>query len=220
MIRHHKAFLQRILVLSLIIVCASSAVDAQVVCNEFNVLTELRGNALDLALQTDLPDNTVVMVSISRSYLEKGSPATYSCDYFSEKSTIGKWKSKHAISLDNAKWRAALRSKQEKMSRLGVGFEVASISDKIEVRMVVPINQPDPRFGERNSKLTGVKVRTKGLRVVEYEVTIDYPMDSTAAMPPLPSLNPLDLDVGQAYVVSKRTPLMPELNPADPLAAL
>jgi hypothetical protein len=72
-------------------------VQAQVVCNQFDLLTNLRGNVLYLAVQTDLPDNTVLMVSVSRSYLEKGNSATCSCDYLSEKSTVGKWKSKHTV---------------------------------------------------------------------------------------------------------------------------
>ncbi len=35
-----------------------------------------------------------------------------------------------------------------------------------------------------------------------------------------PSLNPLELKVGQAYMVTKQTPLMPSHSPADPIAAL
>ncbi len=94
-------------------------------------------------------------------------------DYFSEKSTVGTWKLLHIVSIDSDKWKSALREKQEKMSRLGLGFDVASISDKITVRMVAPINQPDPRFGKQNSKLTGKAVRATGLRVVEDEIEID-----------------------------------------------
>jgi len=37
---------------------------------------------------------------------------------------------------------------------------------------------------------------------------------------PFPSLNPLELEIGQAYVVSKRTPLMPSNSPADPIVAI
>ncbi len=199
----------------------ASTADAQVICNKFKLITKATGSKLDLSVNTDLPDNTVVMVSVSRSYLEKGNPVMYSVDYFSEKSTVGKWISEHQISVDSNKWKAALRAKQEKMSRLGLGFDVASISDKITVRMVVPISQPDPRFGKRNSKLTGKAVRTTGLRVVEDEIEIDYPLDSPpVGKSPFPSLNPLELEIGQAYVVSRQTPLMPSHNPADPMEAL
>ena len=200
---------------------APSETETQIVCDKFNLVTKVTGSTLDLSVDTDLPDNTVVMVTVSRSYLEKGNPAEYSVDYFSEKGTIGKWKSKHRISIDSKKWKSALRAKQEEMSRLGLGFDVASISDKITVRMVVPINQPDPRFGKRNSKLTGKAVRTTGLRVVDDEIEIDYPLGSPpVGKLPFPRLNPLELEIGQAYTVSKQTPLMPSYSPADPIAAI
>lgn len=217
MTHHTKLALLLILAVTFI----TNTVNAQVVCNKFKLVTKVTGSTLDLSLDTDLPDNTVVMVSVSRSYLEKGNTATYSADYFSEKSTVGKWKSKHRISVDSGKWKSALREKQEKMSRLGLGFDVASISEKITARMVAPINQPDPRFGKQNSKLTGKAVRATGLRVVEDESEIDYPLDSPpVGKSPFPSLNPLELEVGQAYIVTKQTPLMPSHSPADPIAAL
>lgn len=217
MIHHSKLALLLILTVTFI----ARTADAQVVCNKFKLVTKVKGSTLDLSVDTDLPDNTVLMVSVSRSYLEKGNQSAYSVDYFSEKSTVGKWESKHRISIASEKWKSALRAEQEKMSRLGLGFDVASISDKITVRMVVPINQPDPRFGKRNSKLTGKAVRTTGLRFVKDEIEIDYPLDSPpVGKSPFPSLNPLELEVGQTYIVSKQTPLMPSHSPADPIAAL
>ena len=193
---------------------AVCAANAQVVCNKFKLVTNVTGFTLDLSVNTDLPDNTVVMVSVSRSYLEKGNSDRYSVNYFSEKSTIGKWKSKHRISIASETWKSALRTKQKKLSMIGLGFDVASISDKITVSMVVPINQPDPKFGNQNSKLTGKAVRTTGLRVVEDEIGINYPLDSPpVGRSPFPSLNPLELENGQAYIVSEQTPLMPTHSP-------
>jgi len=197
------------------------ATETQIICDEFNLVTKVTGSTLDLSVDTDLPDNTVVMVSVSRSYLEKGNPAKYSVDYFSEKGTIGEWKSTHRISIADEDWKTALRAKQEEMSRFGFGFDVASISDRITVNMVVPINQLDPKFGDWNQNLTGKAVRTEGIRVVEDEIEIDYPLDSPpVGKSPFPSLNPLELEIGQAYVVSKQTPLMPSHSPADPIAAI
>ena len=217
MTHHTNLALLLILAVSFI----TNTADAQVVCNKFKLVSKVTGSKLDVSVDTDLPDNTVVMVSVSRSYLEKGNTARYSVDYFSEKSNVGKWKSKHRISVDSEKWKSALREKQEKMSRLGLGFDVASTSEKIAVRMVVPINQPDPRFGKLNSKLTGKAVIATGLRVVKDEIKIDYPLDSApVGKSPFPSLNPLELEVGQTYIVTKQTPLMPSHSPADPIAAL
>jgi hypothetical protein len=215
----HHTKLSFLLILAVTFI--TNTADAQVVCDKFELVTKVIGSALNFSVDTDLPDNTVVMVSISRSYLEKGNTATYSVDYFSEKSTVGIWKLLHIISIDNERWKSALREKQEKMSRFGLGFDVNSISQKITVRMVAPINEPDPRFGKQNSKLTGKAVRTTGLRVVEDEIEIDYPLDlPPVGKSPFPSLNPLDLEVSQIYIVTKQTPLMPSHSPADPIAAL
>ena len=70
----------------------------------------------------------------------------------------------------------ALKVKQQEMSKIGLGFDVASISNKIEVRMVVPINQPDPKFGNQNQNLTGKAVKTKDIRVIEDEIEINKPL--------------------------------------------
>ncbi len=200
---------------------ASSATETQIVCDKFELVTKVTGSTLDLSIDTDLPDSTVIMVSVSRTYWEKGNSDAYLVDYFSEKSIIGKWKSKHSIPIASEKWKSALRAKQKEMSRLGLGFDVASISDKITAQMIVPINQPDPRFGDRNTNLSGKAVRSNGIRVVEDEIEIDYPLDSPpVGESPFPSLNPLELEIGQAYTVSKQTPLMPSHNPADPIAAI
>lgn len=195
---------------------------ADVVCDKFDMKWNVSGDTLDLSLDTDLPVNTVLMVGVSRSYFEKGNTAEYSHDYFSERSTVGKWKKTHKISIDSDKWKSSFREKQKKLSRIGLGFQVASISEKISISMVVPIYQPNPEFGEKNSKLTGKAVRTKGLRVVEKEVEIQSPLDSKEAFEekPFTSLDPRSLDVGATYVVSRSTPLMPSHSPSDPLQAI
>ena len=63
--------------------------ETQVVANQFDIGYQLVGSTLTFWLETDLPDDTNVMVSVSRSYTEVGSAETYSVDYFGEKSKIG-----------------------------------------------------------------------------------------------------------------------------------
>lgn len=192
-----------------------------VVCDKFVLVTNVSGTTLNLSVDTDLPDNTVVIVGVSRSYLEKGNSATYAVDYFSERSTIGKWKSEQSISIASEDWKKELKMKQEEMSRLGLGFDVESISNKIEVQMVVPINQPDSRFGDRNQNLSGKAVSSEGLRVIEAEKEIDYPLNAPpVGKSPFPNLDPMNLDIGQTYTIDQQTPLMPSHSPDDPLSAL
>ena len=75
-----------------------------------------------MSLDTDLPDNTIVMVSVSRSYWEAGSPDEYSVDYFSEKRMVGAWRSRREIRVDDTSWNSALRAKQKEMAKLGLAL--------------------------------------------------------------------------------------------------
>ena len=45
-----------------------------VVCNELDIIAEASGRELTFRLSSDLPDNTEIMVSVSRQYWEEGSP--------------------------------------------------------------------------------------------------------------------------------------------------
>lgn len=197
------------------------ATTTKIICDKFELVTKITGTNLDLSVDTDLPDYAEVMVGVSRSYWEKGNNAEYSIDYFSEGSNIGKWKTEHSIALSNENWKAALKAKQEEMSRLGLGFDVASISKEITVSMVVPINQSNPNFGVKNINLVGKAVRTQGIRVVEGEIKINFPLNKLPKEDSLrSSLNPLDLTMGESYIVSKQTALMPHHSPVDPAAAI
>lgn len=200
---------------------SGNATQREIVCDKFELVTKVTGSTLEFAVDTDLPDNAVVMVGVSRSYFEKGCPDSYLVDYFSEKSTVGKWKSKHSVSIASSVWKANLRAKQEEMSKLGLGFDVASVSDSFEVSMVVPINQPDPKFGQWNRNLRGEAVTIKGIRVVKNKIEIHRPLNaSLLGKPPFPNLHPMELEIGTACVVSKETPLTPFHSPANPMAAI
>jgi hypothetical protein len=135
-----------LLVVLFVVMFAWTTVALGVVCNKFKIVTNLTGSILELSVDTDLPDNTDVMVSVSRFYFEKGNKEEQSEDYFSEKGKIGKWRSKQKISLDADMWKSALKEKQKEMARIGLGFDVSSISDKITIQMIVPINQADPMW--------------------------------------------------------------------------
>ena len=187
-----------------------------VVCDRFKLVKRVNGDRLHLCLDTDLPDATDLMVAVSRSYWEKGGSSEYPMDYFSQKSTVGEWRSERLISLDSSKWKSALKEQQEKMAKLGMPFDVARISKEIEVSMVVPINQANPRFGERNCKLSGKTVSKKGLRVIRAENRIRYPLDSAPiGRSPFPSLHPRKLEVGMAYMISDKLVVCPHHSPRD-----
>lgn len=149
---------------------------SNIVCNHFELLTAVNKSKVSLALDTDLPSDTIIMVSVSRSYREKGSSDEYSVDYLSERSSVGNWVASREISITDELWNSRLLAKQKEMAALGLGFDVALISDDITVRMVVPIYQPNRRFGQRNEHLAGTEVRTTGLRIVEEETVLLRPL--------------------------------------------
>jgi hypothetical protein len=199
-----------------------SKLGTPIVCNEFDVVAHLQGTTLDIRLDTDLPDFTEIMVSVSRSYREKGnSQSRYPIDYFSEKSTVGKWRTSHAVSVADQVFRDALQKQLDRMAALGAPFEVADVEDTIDVSITVPIHQANSAFGPENVNLVGDMVAEEGFRVVRKEMDFNRPLDDGASLDPAPrKAHHASLDVGATYRLSAATPLMPEFEPRDPLSAI
>ena len=153
-----------------------------IVCNRFDVVAKACSDTLNLRVVTDLPDDTLVWVSASRRYVEQGNSSPQSLEYFFEKGTIGAWRSERTVPISNEKWKAALRAEQTEMSGIGLGFDVASVSEKASIRMFVPTGQSDPRFGDRNQNLTGTAVTARASRFVERTVEIDYPLEGESVV--------------------------------------
>lgn len=174
--------------------------------SQFRVKSSLNGNSLNLSIASDLPDNIKVSLSVSRSYWQKDNPSEYSLDYLSEQSTIGQWRSNRTISLDNEMWKAKLAAHQKELAPLGLGFEVDKILDSISIYAVVTLsNNPFPNFKE------------KGMG--RHEISIYFPLDGNFENQ-IRYGNYESLEVGKTYSISTITPLMPELNPSDPIAAM
>ena len=70
----------------------SGVAGADVVCDKFDFRSKVSGSTLELSLDTDLPDDTVLFVTVSRLYFEKGDSEECVHNYFSEKSTVGEWR--------------------------------------------------------------------------------------------------------------------------------
>lgn len=190
--------------------------------DEFEIVADLSDDTLQLSLSTDLPDNTNLSVSVNRIYWQSGNSEAYSHDYFSESSTVGQWRSPRSIKIDNSLWKRSLEEHQKEMSRLGIGFDVSSISDTIDMRMVVPLTQDDPRFGERNENLVGKVVSTDGVRVIRSEVQLYAPIGSLESSNLSdPKVFWGDLQIGESYILEITTPVVPDPPGLDdPGAAL
>jgi hypothetical protein len=203
----------RFLVMPFVFLFWPLVLNAQVVVTKFDLNTRMGESFLFFSIDSDLPDETEVNITIRRLYFKKGMPEAYAIEYFSEKRALENWRTEQTIKIDNREWLRKLKEHQKTVSKFGMGFDVASVSENVSIRAVVPINQSDPRFGKRNSKLTGAIVKYSGnYNIVDSDVEISYPLDSRTASEVTsiqPSLDPLKLGIGHSYILSKETPLMP-----------
>lgn len=193
--------------------------DGKLVTDTFLIDYDWDGGDLLLAIRSDLPSTTTLMVSVDRYYWEEGSSDTYSLPYLSEKSTIGAWEGDpRRVPLDDRWWRDSLQAHQRLMARVGMPFDVRAIGDSVRVGFTVPINQDDPRFGRRNKNLIGEAVRTTGLRVVEQELAFDKPV----GQPPPSShwVSRTELRPGRTYILDGPTPIMPACDPGSAEATM
>jgi len=193
----------------------------KILCEKYEVIQTIEGEILKLSLDTDLPDYTDIMVSVSRSYKEKGdTESTYLIDYFQEKSTVKKWRSQQEISISDKVFRNKLQEKMNIMSQLGMPFQTSTTSKQIEVSFVVPVNQSNPIFGKRNENLQSNLISPSGLRTIIKEKIINKPLGSKVSNIRATKVSASDLQKGGVYTISKETPLMPEFEPADPTTAI
>ena len=164
-----------------------------VVSDRFELRHEVDGGDLLLAVDTDLPDEGELSVSVSRSYYEVRSDVEYSREYFSVLEPVSRWRDPRRISLDANAWRADLAAHQAEIAEIAaleraagvpaeqtMAFEVASIADDVEIRAVLHLNQDDPRFGGRgNPNLSGTATSRSGSAgvIVEAEVSFEFPLE-------------------------------------------
>ena len=194
-------------------------IDNQIVTDTFDARYDLRDRQLTVALDTDLGDAARLMVSVSRSYWEQGSNEAYPVDYFSARSTVGEWRHPRRITLDHDAWEREIAQRQRALAAAGEPFTVSRIADNIAISFVVPVNQGPP-FERFNANLRGDVVTQSGnLRVVRQVVTVPYPVDATG-VGQTRFADPLNLARGVTYRGSREIPLVPEIDPHDPLAAI
>lgn len=149
-----------------------------VVSNVFSLSYNETKSGVDVMLDTDVPDDTIISVTVSRSYWEKGNETEYSRPYHEFKGALKDWRSNSSIDIDPVRWRNNLKDHQVKMKEATLEFEVGRISDEIIIRAVVPVNgQTNPLFGARNSNLSGsaVSIESYG-RLIEHEISIAKPL--------------------------------------------
>ena len=204
--------LQRPVASALILLLAPIALYASVVSDRFTLQWEIAGADLLLAIDTDLPDTTEVIVSVERLYFELGNDSAYSRRYFEEKGRLSEWRDPRRIPIDDEAWKVDLKSHQESMAKLGspLAFEIGLIEDEIQVNAVVHINQPDPAFGGRgNPNLSGAAViQSRNRNLIRGKENIDWPLAGAPVSKKSKLVAYDGLTQGESYRLLKETPLM------------
>jgi len=199
---------------------------AGVTCNVFNVRAQYANQEVVFSLETDLPPNTEIIVDVSRSYLQRGSTDEYPISYFDGKMSVSELGAPNKVQVNDAEWERKLKDRQVLLSKIGEPIVVERVYEVIELNLVVPVNQKNPAFGDLNCNLVGTKVERDGrLRIIRYEKTFPAPFNKLAAKSvmennDIPSLDPSKLALNTPYKLSKKTPLLKEIEPEDPLRAI
>lgn len=197
---------------------------AKVACLQFDVFCEANSRELVFHLSSDLPNDTIVMVSVSRDYWEDGKGERHSGSYYEEKKTVSDLKQPVRVALDDVAWSGNLNKLQKMMSVAGQPFQVVKISDEVSLSIIVPVNQTNPAFGQGNVRLEGPFVSKDAFRTIKHEKSYHIPYPHAAAAQIIGkkqhSLSPCDLELNLPYSYSARVPISRELSPKDPLAAI
>jgi hypothetical protein len=192
-----------------------------ITCDRFDPVASLEGDQLLVSLDTDLPDSTQIMVHISRSYWAGIPSEEYPIDYLETSGTVAEWRKPRSVGVDHGTWRRQLDERVRMLARAGQPVKVSKVDSDVAVSFTVPINQPDSRFGIRNSNLVGKRVEIKGIRVVTGELKVKHPFTKTAhELRPTEYGSAENLQPAAKYRLSRETPLVPERHPSDPLAAI
>lgn len=200
-----------------------STAPAKLVVDKFELQTEFNHPNLIFTLNTDLPTDARIIVSVSRAYTKVDSTNRFPIDYKFIRSTAGELRKPTKVEIDHSAWLRDLEKAKADASRLGLPIRVKAIEPDIEVSATLPINQPDPRFGDKNRYLTGTAViaYSGGGKGVRTEVSIAAPVTTpTSATRRTPSFDPFNLDLNVGYVLAARVPVMPSPNPRDSMAAI
>lgn len=173
---------------------------------KFDVRAELKGNSLELSLDTDLPDDTDMFVAVYRTYRMKGHPGDYPIDYFNEAGTVGDWRRVRSVPVNHSVFRKEFEQVRVEAAYAGWTTEITEVSDSIQADFSVPNYQ-------NFDKSATVDIPRGGLWIVEWQKDFLCPLDRE---PPkeVPKVNIPPLEVGHTYRLAQETLLMPVVEPS------
>lgn len=195
-------------------------IPAGVLCERFVVSASVQGDELAVTVDTDLPADARLEFWLTRSYWEKGDTEERAFDYADAVRTVVECSPSCRFPLDNAAAVAKLVEARDLQAKTGLGGEMDRISPELSLTVWLDDEQSNPAFGELNRNLKGACVTDAGEGAVEVEKELEvaYPLD--VPVPESRYVSSESLVVKGMYVVSRRTPVVPEIHPRDPVGAM
>ena len=206
------------------------AANAQISCQVFDLQAELKAGVLSFTLKTDLPEDTVVNVGISRRYWLQGERKARSVEYLFETSAVTNWAESRSVPVGGEAWRKKISEVIARHQRRQPGAALDRADGRIKLEIRTPTNQPNKGFGEHNQNLKGKGVRTDGVWRGMFAVR-RFSMDTsgkTEVVKAAKQVQPDAIRSGQVVVIANKITLLPfhdigrpasRLRKAEPVAA-
>ena len=144
-------------------------------CNKFQLIIDQTQTGIVLKLDTDLPDDIPIGITVRRGYFQDGTGLLagtvneeYAIDYFNiMRKPLGEWRQGFVIELNDQKWIADLRAKA-----LELKFGVRQVRTHVDIRAIV--NIPDTK--KFNIQGDAMKLSEFGDKMLESEIRIERPL--------------------------------------------
>ncbi len=161
--RHSRTFLRLLLIPAATLAFSASWLSAQVSCNRFDVKTELETEAVRVSLFTDLPQDSRVVVSISRRYWRRGERGVFLLEYYNREMPVKGLTRPILIDLSDSVKKTLVEKINEARRFAGRGpVSIERVDEDFKLRVSLTMSQPNKAFGENNSRLSGEMVRQRG----------------------------------------------------------
>ncbi|MFT7619650.1 MAG: hypothetical protein ACI97A_003306 [Planctomycetota bacterium] len=133
---------------------------AQVSCNDFEVDSKVVGKNLEIKVTSDLPDDALINISVTRRYWRKGDSKAYSFEYFAKEKTMKELRGSVRMELSEAVLKKVIKNASEMNEMAGrSAIKVDRLDVDVKLRVTLTMNQKNEDFGEYNRNLQGRAVK-------------------------------------------------------------
>ncbi len=143
--------------------------------------TKVSPRRLRIRATTDLPDGTMLYVSVDRQYHERNNDETYSGEIFERDVAVQAGHVELEIEVDDSRWYQKRREDERKFAGMGVFGELGRISDEVDVSVLFSPRRTQSqeilrKLGRNGEHVGGAGARRSGdFTVYEAEEKVKVP---------------------------------------------